>query len=559
MSLDDHMVYAAWMRQAMEGSFFFDNRFASLESQPGLTVNLYFFMLGVIAKLLGITLTLTLARVIFSYVLCLLLSRMIALLDLEVRTAKIALVLSVFGGGLAWMSWQTFGDKIEKGPEWFSSMMSGMQSIDNWQPEGFVFPSMLTNGLFLAAACLILVTLISIIKCRESWKPVFPGAIAFFLLMNIHSYDVLLVALVLIAFLVACAFNKLVTKAWLLRAGVICAAAIPPALWFVYTLKSDPVFQARAATPTFSAHPGQLGIGLALLAMLAFASPRATPETQHRSTLGIATLVSLAFFGLLLFPLFDRQIMDVSGWIVLYVLFWVPVLFLASKNIALNLLWSWACVSLIAPYFPALFQRKLTMLIAVPWAILAAIGIVALTKNINKPTGPLVQTLCAVLCCLSSILWLKRDLLLGASGVSRTLVHSLYLDQDETQIVEILNKEGYGKDVLCLPGVMIGNLGSPPVFNDLNPVLSGLTGTYSYAGHWSETPEYNYRRDEATQFFFRPWTEKQRRMFLRTLKTDYIVVPLPSAYPNQNLADLSPFGESIFTGKRLQLIRVTPN
>lgn len=269
MSLDDHMVYAAWMRQAMEGSFFFDNRFASLESQPGLTVHLYFFVLGLLAKALGITLTLTLVRVTLSYVLCVVLSKFITLLDLDERTSKLALVLSVFGGGLAWVSWQTFGDKIESGPGWFSSLLSGMQPIDNWQPEGFVFPSMLTNGLFLAAGCLILVTLISIIKCRDSWKPVLPGAIAFFLLMNIHSYDVLLLAMVLVAYLVSCAFNMTVTKVWVLRSGVICLAAVPPAVWFWRVLQNDHVFQARAATPTYSFPIQCLVAGIATMPMAA--------------------------------------------------------------------------------------------------------------------------------------------------------------------------------------------------------------------------------------------------------------------------------------------------
>src|SRR5690242_14703306 len=55
-NVDDHMVYAAWMRQAMDGRFLFDNRFTT-DQQPGLTVHLYFLILGWIAKLLGIALT----------------------------------------------------------------------------------------------------------------------------------------------------------------------------------------------------------------------------------------------------------------------------------------------------------------------------------------------------------------------------------------------------------------------------------------------------------------------------------------------------------------------
>src|SRR5579885_2753146 len=48
-NLDDHMVYAAWMRQAMDGRVLFDNRFTT-DAQPGLTIHLYFLVLGWIAK-----------------------------------------------------------------------------------------------------------------------------------------------------------------------------------------------------------------------------------------------------------------------------------------------------------------------------------------------------------------------------------------------------------------------------------------------------------------------------------------------------------------------------
>src|ERR1700722_11450861 len=50
---DDHMVYSAWMRQAMDGRFLMDNRFTT-DVQPSLTINVYFFTLGLIAKATGL-------------------------------------------------------------------------------------------------------------------------------------------------------------------------------------------------------------------------------------------------------------------------------------------------------------------------------------------------------------------------------------------------------------------------------------------------------------------------------------------------------------------------
>jgi arabinosyltransferase C len=60
-NLDDHMVYAGWMKQAMEGHITFENRFTT-DPQPGLTLHLYYLGLGWVAKLAGIPLTMTLAR-----------------------------------------------------------------------------------------------------------------------------------------------------------------------------------------------------------------------------------------------------------------------------------------------------------------------------------------------------------------------------------------------------------------------------------------------------------------------------------------------------------------
>src|ERR1019366_5439718 len=55
---DDHMVSSAWMRQAMDGRFLMDNRFTT-GAQPRLTINLYFFVLGIVAKVTGIPLAST--------------------------------------------------------------------------------------------------------------------------------------------------------------------------------------------------------------------------------------------------------------------------------------------------------------------------------------------------------------------------------------------------------------------------------------------------------------------------------------------------------------------
>ena len=152
-NLDDHMVYAAWMRQAMEGRFFFDNRFA-VDQQPGLTVHLYFFVLGMFAKLVGIPVTMFLARLVLTYVFVLQFGKFVASFKTDVFLAKYMLMIACFGGGIGFLVWEKFGQEIVNGPEGIKPLFLGRSPIDVWQPEAFVFPSMLTNGLFMVSLCL---------------------------------------------------------------------------------------------------------------------------------------------------------------------------------------------------------------------------------------------------------------------------------------------------------------------------------------------------------------------------------------------------------------------
>ncbi|MFX9073351.1 hypothetical protein ABTN28_18920, partial [Acinetobacter baumannii] len=97
-----------------------------------------------------------------------------------------------------------------------------------------------------------LVVFLSVLASRESWKPVVPGALGMLVMMNTHSYDVLIVCAVFAALLAASLGAKRLTPAWSLRAVVIGLGAVPSALWFLYVINRDAVFQSRALTKTYS-------------------------------------------------------------------------------------------------------------------------------------------------------------------------------------------------------------------------------------------------------------------------------------------------------------------
>lgn len=574
-NVDDHMVYAAWMRQAMDGRFLFDNRFA-IDPQPGLTVHLYYLVLGWVAKVTGIALAMALARVVFSVAFVFLLYRLVRRTCPDVYTTKLAMALSVFGGGVGFLLWHTFGTDIKRPvPDLVSKLFLGRLPTDVWQPEGYVFPSMLTNGLFMVSLCLIVVAMLAFLGAREDWRWVPHGALAMFLLMNIHSYDALLVALVMVGLLVMTAVQRQLTVSWLARALVIGAGAIPAALWFVYVLRHDPVFQARAATPTFSANFRQVVFGYVGLMLLGLAALVARTRTSR--ALNARRFAGLGVIGLIFAGLFiaassasgSGYFLGLAAWSGLAIASMVALGLVSDVNPGWNLAASWAVVGTIAPYFPALFQRKLSMGLAVPWAILAALAVGAITRNLDRSTRNLVLVLTIIVASASSFRWIRREFQLASLNVSNTTYHPVYLSTDAAEVIKRLNAVTKDRTVvLAMPGVQfpepdpesatasLPDAFRSPYMPDLNPIISGTTGAYTYSGHWSETPDYGRRRNETTRFFLKGTPDDYRAQLLQATGANYVVAPVPQAFPALQLEDLRPLGEVIYQGQQFELIKV---
>lgn len=567
-NVDDHMVYAAWVRQAMDWHFFFDNRFTT-DPQPGLTVHLYFFALGLVAKLVGIIMAMTLARIGFSVAFVFLLYRIVRRACPDVYTTKLAMSLAVFGGGIGFLVWQTFGNTISK-PVWppLSRALNGRLPTDVWQPEGYVFPSMLTNGLFMVSLCLIAVVFLAFLSARDRWDWVPHGFVATLLLMNVHSYDLLLVAMVMVGFLVMTAARKQLTAGWLARALVIGAGGVPSAAYFLYVLARDPVFQARAATPTFSANFRQVVFGYLALIVLGLVAlwvrnSEPAPAVAKR-TAGLAVIFGLVL-GLFVYSgqqTGDGYFMTLGLWGGCMLAALIGLALVADDNPAWNLVAAWAVIGLLAPYLPELFQRKLSMGLAIPWAVLSAMAVAGLTRKLDRSTRNLMLVLTIIVVSGTSFRWLRREFQLASANVSNTVMHPVYLSTDTTEIVKILNRESAHRTVvLAMPGIAFPITGQPdsfatPLMPDLNPILSGLTGVYTYAGHWSETPDYNHRRGELTRFFLKGTSLPARQDLLRRSGANYIVAPVPEAFINLPLDDLSPLGDKVWDGGQFQLIRV---
>jgi hypothetical protein len=571
---DDHMVYSAWMRQAMDGRLLMENLFA-VDPQPGLTIHLYFFALGLVAKATGIPLAAHLARIAFSVLFVYLVHALIRRITKDVFTATVAVFFVVLGGGLGFLMWHNFGvELVREETQLFRGPLLGRLPTDVWQPEGFVFPSMLTNGLFMASLCLIVFVFLSLLDARHGWRPVLPGALAMMLLMNIHSYDVLLIGLVMVAFLVMSAVRRQASLAWIGRALVIAAGALPSAAWFVYVLRHDAVFQARAATPTFAPSFRQLAFAYGLMILLAlFALLRHGPDDPRRRQL---RAVGTGILGLSLLVMWvlsaghsDGYWMGLAAWLAVFGTMVAAAGLLSDEEPAWNLIVAWALVGLIAPYFPALFQRKLTMGLSVPWAILAACGLALLVSRQERGARNLATALGIIVLSATGIRWHFREWrVLASQNVTNTVVHPVYIGHDVQRAIAYLNGRERGERivVVAMPGIanpVVDQRGEgipdeyrEPYLPDLNPVLTGFAGVFTYAGHWSETPDYGRRRDQSTRIFLMETSDELRRSLLEAAGADYVLAPIPDAFRALPLADLRRLGEVVAEGSRFALVKL---
>jgi len=564
LNLDDQMVYAAWMHQAMSGRVLFENLFTT-DAQPSLTFHLLFLLMGWLAKAIGIVGSMILTRLVLTYGFVRLFGKFLVELGLPVFTAKFAITMACFGGGVGYLMWERFGEAARHAPAWLAAITGGRAPIDVWQPEAFVYPSMLTNALFMASLCLIVVVLRQVWRARESWSAVPLGAIAYCALMNIHSYDALLLFMVVAVWLAGLLAAKQATLAWFARIAVIGLGAVPAAGWFLYVLARDPVFQARAATPTFSPSFAQVALGLLPSIVLAVVSLFVTKTPKGR----IAGVISVVLMGVLWVALpggTEAMQLDPVTWAVFFAAVVGTVVLAVGQDPAKTMLLSWALVALVALYFPAMFQRKLSMGLIVPWATLAAFGLASVIERVDRSARNMVAALGLVVACASSILWLQREISFLRDDVSRTSVHSVYYSRDASRILARLSAVPGRKVVLAMPGV--ANADGPadfgrPIITDLNPVLSGMAGATTFAGHWSETPHYAKRRNRLTAFFLAQTPVQDQEALLAETGADYIVQPNPDAFRSVEskdgaslLADLSRFGTKVYDGSQLWLIKV---
>jgi len=464
-NIDDHCVYLAWIRQAWEGHFFFENRFTT-DPQPRLSTNLFFWAIGTIARWTGLPelFLFHAARmglgIVWLWMLWLLYKRL-----LPDGARMPALWLACVSAGLGWLFWRDVGINAP---------------IDTWQVEAFTFLSLYLNPLFVVGTLLMTACIYDLWQAVQErrWIYTVRAGIWALLVGNIHSYDVIQVAGAWLAFLGVSSVvqRRFDAQRWVmvLTAGGI---GLPTVAYQYWLYRVDPIFRHRADVPTSAPPLWHVLAGYAPLLILAAVAVWATVRARRHREDAFLLLLCWAIVGI--------------G------LQYLPRIFAA-----------------VGIHLPMNFERKMVMGAHLPLCALAGWGLWLLVRHLPARRALLVTALVIALTTPSNVRWLIRDAHNLIRNMANTGMHRAYMEPEEWEAIQWLARNTSPQEaVLTFPsfGVFI-----PP-----------FAGNRVYAGHWGETPQFAERLRETLRFLDARRSDEERYELLRRAKTKYIVAFTP--------------------------------
>lgn len=484
----DACVYLSWTRQAADGHLIVRNLFTT-DPQHGMAMNPLFLVLGAFARLTGIPLVgvYHISRLVFGFLLLVVVWEFIRLIVADDRARRFAFLCVVFASGLGWLPIGSY--LIDEAP------------IDRWQPEAVTYLSLYLSPLFCFSMLLQVAIFALLVKGERAGKARFAvgaGACGFLLGLT-HSYDVMSVAAVWLAFLVV----RLSMPAF--RAGsadsrgrpfdagppmraLIAGAIALPAVGYVYLqYRSETVFRARADFPTSTCSFRWIvaGYGLTLvLAMVGACVRRLRRVDDPEWTTG---------------P-------DVLPFLVV-----------------------WAVVNAAVAYIPISFQRKLLQGEHFPIAILAGIGTAYLVRRLSTAFGrrvPFAPSALILVLALapSNLRFLLRDIANFQHDESEVSILHPYLKRGEVDAMNWLNANA-PRDAAVQPLLKIRTLPDGRIkLEDMTLATRapGYLDRAVYFGHYGETPDAKGKLTGLTRLVFNI-RDTERLETLRAMRVRYIV------------------------------------
>jgi hypothetical protein len=435
-AVDDGNVYLQWIRQCAEGRLTLSNQY-SAEGGEGRWVNLFMLSLGRAARLLHLTppQVLGAARII-SGCLCLVAFFLLAAaLSPSPAFRWTALLLVSVGSGFGWLF-----EMLPPGTLPFEPIDYSTRWL--YQPEAITFVTLLVNPLFAFSVALMCFALLFALRATDTgqlrWALAAGGCLL--LLGNVHTYDLPVAHLTIVAWLViAVATKRLRLGRALLLYATMLLMTLPSALWQWHTMQADPLYRAKADTETLSRPFWDYVLGHGLPWLLAAGG-----------------VVWLAFTR-------------------------------CSQRGRLAYLVPWAVIAGAVLYLPVPWQRKMAEGMQLPLCLLAAAFIVfALGEKVTRAyADPRVgeSRLAAVaafivLLSMPSNVFFYADCLRHVRTNNADLAHVLmppvYLEPGEYAAMRDLAVRGTERDVVLCSSTMGSH-------------LPALTSCRVVAGHWGES------------------------------------------------------------------------
>jgi len=435
-AVDDGNVYLQWIRQAAEGNWTLTNQYTTQE-QSGLWFNALLLALGRTASLLNLTpaQVFHVARFIGGCLCLVSFFLLVAHLTPDRAVRWIALVLASLASGLGWLFMVldrhhlAFAEPIDYG-RWV------------YQPEAITFLSLVLNPLFAFSLSLICLTLLCALRGLETGRLTWTAGAGMLLLVlgNIHTYDILVVNLTLVLWMILGALTQ--RWSWKRAAGhyaIILLLSAPSPAWQWHVMDADPVYRAKAETPTL-----------------------AGPFLNYALGQGVPWLLALLGAG---WALFSKSVE--RGRFVYVVV--------------------WAVVASLVIYAPVPSQRKLAEGMHFPICILAAVAVAKVlggwmarhSRDGRSARSRLIlATTLVLLASIPSNAMFYADCLEAVwtnnVGLMHVLMPPIYLQPGEMRAIEVLRADGTDQDVVMCSS-MIGNH------------VPALTRCRVVAGHWAET------------------------------------------------------------------------
>jgi len=454
---DEHNVYLAYIRQVTDGAFFLIDPFTS-EPQAGRVINLFFLSLGWLSRIthLAIPLVYHLARLVSGWLLLMAIYCLGAQILSSLFARRLSIVLAAFASGLGWLFRSASGQAhpIDYGPGLI-------------MPEAVTSLSLLLNPLFCFSMFLMIVVvgLGAHALHTESLSSAVLAGLSALLLGNVHTYDLLTVAVVLIASLLVLLLAGVLTLRALLLSALIAALAAPSLVYQVWLMRSGEVTLAIKAveTPVLSPEPALVALGLGIPLVLALVG---VPYAIGRDGKPTSRILGL-----------------------------------------------WLVVGFALIYVPLPFQRKLAEGIHVPVILLAALAVEHLTARAPARWRVAAAALLVALALPSNLLLVSRavsDLRTNNKAYLGNLMPPLYLRSDQHAALRWLGERASRSDVL-LCNSFLGSYA---------PSLSGLR---VYLGHWAETLQFRRKLGDLSRFLRADTPDTAREAFCRREGITYVL------------------------------------